>query len=51
MKRQTFRPGIGPLNIKAKPPENHGNILLSGRNALLMNGSPVTRLRAYILRA
>jgi hypothetical protein len=32
----TFRPDIGPSNIKAKLPENHSNILLSGRNALLM---------------
>jgi hypothetical protein len=34
----TFHPDIGHPNIKAKPPENHGNILLSGRNALSING-------------
>ena len=32
----TFRPDIGPSNIKAKLPENPSNILLSGRTALLM---------------
>src|ERR1035438_1680521 len=35
----TFHPDIGHPNIKAKPPENYGNIILSGRNALSINGS------------
>ncbi len=35
-----FRPDIELPNIKAKLPENHINILLSGRNALSINGSP-----------
>jgi hypothetical protein len=34
----TFRPDIGVPNIKAKVPENHANILLSGQNALSING-------------
>jgi len=34
----TFRPDIDLPNIKAKLPENPANILLSGRNALLING-------------
>src|SRR5712671_3608502 len=29
----TFRPDIRPSNIRAKLPENHANILLSGQNA------------------
>jgi hypothetical protein len=32
----TFRPDIGPFNIKAKLPENIANTLLSGRGDLLM---------------
>jgi hypothetical protein len=39
MERWTFRPDIVLPNIKAKPPENYCNILLSGRNALSINGS------------
>src|SRR5205807_1296304 len=34
----TFRPDIELSNIKAKLPENHLNSLLSGRNALSING-------------
>jgi hypothetical protein len=39
MNAWTFRPDIDPANIKAKLPENTSNILLSGRNALSINGS------------
>jgi hypothetical protein len=38
MNAWTFRPDIDPPNIKAKLPENKSNILLSGQNALLING-------------
>jgi hypothetical protein len=35
----TLRPDIELPNIKAKLPENHINIFLSGRNALSINAS------------
>jgi hypothetical protein len=38
MSAWTFRPDIDPPNIKAKLPENQLNILLSGQNALSING-------------
>jgi hypothetical protein len=38
MRFLTIRPDIGWAIIKAKPPENRVNILLSGRNALSING-------------
>ena len=42
----TFRPDIGPCNIKAKLPENIANILLSRRNALsIISLSHMTRAR------
>src|SRR6516162_5115548 len=41
MRFLTIRPDIGSFIIKAKPPENRVNILLSRRNALSINGSPV----------
>jgi hypothetical protein len=41
MEAWTFCPDIASPNIKAKLPENQSNILLSGRNDLLINGSPI----------
>jgi hypothetical protein len=38
MVSRTFRPDISRANIKANPPEIHANILLSGPNALSING-------------
>jgi hypothetical protein len=38
MNNWTFRPDIEPPNIKAKLPENHTIILLSGQYALSTNG-------------
>jgi hypothetical protein len=34
----TFRPDIEPAGVKVKLPENHSCVLLSRRNALLING-------------
>jgi len=38
MKRRIFCPDIALPNIKAELPDNYRNILLSGRNALSING-------------